>query len=290
MFRNPFKKPAQDNPIVSAATLIEGTPRLMLLGSSRTHDQLPQNDELEAAMQTLRRAAQIDHGAMWRALLRASLWVPVFDADLESAEGRRVHAMVFREETAFYAFTSPEHIRIAFRGSLPVEGDTLSVALVSGQTACDMAANFGVEKLLVNPNSPDEMTLPPLAFRVLARNFVPANPDSPIPHGEAQVMRPVVGLPPEPALGALRDVLKRHNALAAYWLLNFWEQPDDYAQLFYALAVDCDTEHFLELHLQLVQAWRSAAPFPTALLPLPLRALDEGLQTFARERCDQLFP
>lgn len=289
---NPFKKQEaapQDNPVVEAATLLEGAPRLMLLGSSRTFDELPQNDELLAAMTTTPRTPTSDYEALWNTLLDGELWVPVLDAELESAEERGVNAMIFRQETAFYAFTDAERLRAFFKDAMPVQSDTLNVALVDGRTVCDMAAKFEVQTLLVNPNFVEEWELPPLLFRILARNIVPGRLGAPIPHGEANFMLPVAGLPPEPALSALREVLRQNNARAAFWLINFWERPDDYAEMRYALAVDCEAEQFLSLESQLARAWNSAAPFPTALLTLPLHELGE-LQAFVRERCAPLFP
>lgn len=289
---NPFKKQEaapQDNPVVQAVTLLEGTPRLMLLGSSRTFDELPQNEELLAALTTTPRTPTSNYEALWNTLLDGELWVPVFDADLESAENRAVNAMVFQQDTAFYAFTDAERLRAFFKDAMPVQSDTLNVALVDGRTICDMAAKFDVQTLFVNPNFAEEWELPPLVFRILARNIVPGSLGAPIPHGEANFMLPIAGLPPEPALGALREVLRQNNARAAFWLINFWEQPSGYAEMRYSLAVDCEAEQFLDLESQLALTWSRAAPFPAALLSLPLRELGE-LQPFVRERCAPLFP
>lgn len=286
---NPFKKQEaapQDNPVVEAATLIEGTPRLMLLGSSRTFDQLPQNPELLAFLQVTRRdLAQGDWRPLWRALLSCELWVPVFDADLEGGDDRKVDAMVFQQETALYAFTDAERARIFFKDAMPVQGDTLNVALVDGQTLCDMAAHFEVERMVINPNFEDEWELLPLAFRVLARGVVPGGIGSDAP-ADVLPTKPIGGMPPHEPTQALRAVLAQHSASAAYWFINYREAE---GEMHYAIGVDCAAEQWAGLGSQLASAWTASAPFPSPLFVFPLGD-DAGQCAFIRQSCNPIYP
>lgn len=148
----------------------------------------------------------------------------------------------------------PQSFDLEHHNSAPGVGLYFGMKELATRIVCDMAAKFEVQTLLVHLHFVEAWELPPLLFRVLARNFVPGHFGAPIPDGDANFMLPVAGLPPEPSLGALREVLRQNNTEAAFWLLNFWERPGDYPEMRYVLAVGCGAEHFLALESQLARA------------------------------------